>query len=268
MREALRAASLTLVRLSRLLIVIGVLAAGAGSLASAADHQASKAAKHFKVSNCDYRNDQGCPAAPADNSCHFKKGAQDRGCTPGVLNPAVTRSTIKRTICRTGWTSTIRPPTSYTEPLKLQVLRAYGDGGKSPSRFELDHLISLELGGAPSDPRNLWPESHKSSYRKDGLENSLRAKVCAGSITLAKAQHRIVNWPRFASRGGGHGGHGGGGGHGGSGGGGGGSLDKNCSDFSTHAEAQAWFVGHGGSASNDVAGLDADHDGVACESLP
>ncbi len=262
MRDEPAPVSLTPVRFSRLLILLGLMAGGAASLASAADHQASTAATHFKVSYCDFRNDRGCPAAPATNTCHFKRKAQDRRCTPGVLNPAVTQSTIKRTICRTGWTTTIRPPSSYTDPLKLQELRAYGDGRKSPSGFELDHLISLELGGAPSDPRNLWPESHKSSYDKDGLENSLRAKVCAGTISLAKAQKRIVKWPMFADRGG----HGGGGGTGG--GSGGGSLDKNCSDFSTQAEAQAWFNGHGGSASNDVAGLDADHDGVACESLP
>ena len=243
-----------------MLLTVGLVAGGViSSLALA--HEATSTATHFKVSNCDYHNDQGCPAAPATNSCRFKGEAQDRRCTPGVLNPAVTQSTIKQTVCRTGWTSTIRPPTSYTDPLKLQELRAYGDGGKSPSGFELDHLISLELGGAPSDERNLWPESHKNSFNKDGLENSLRAKVCAGSISLAKAQRRIVNWPKFAS----HGGHGGGDG---GGGGGGGSLDKNCSDFSTQAEAQSWFVSHGGSASNDVAGLDADHDGVACESLP
>jgi Excalibur calcium-binding domain len=263
MRKAPRAGSLTLVRLSRLLIA-GILAAGGvASVAAAADHQAASSARHFKVSGCDYHDDQGCPAVAAPDSCHAKAGAQDRHCTPGVLNPAVTQATIKRTICRTGWTSTIRPPTSYTDPLKLKELRAYGEGGRSPSGFELDHLISLELGGAPSDPRNLWPESHKNSYRKDGLENSLRAKVCAGSIGLAKAQWRIVHWPKFAS----HGGQGGSGG-GGSTGGGGGTVDKNCSDFSTQAEAQAWFVGHGGSASNDVAGLDTDHDGVACESLP
>lgn len=240
------------------LLTAGLVAGGVASAAVAADQQASTAATHFKVSNCNYRNDRGCPSVHVADSCHFRGQAQDRHCTPGVLNPAVTQSTIKRTICRTGWTSTIRPPTSYTDPLKLKELKAYGDGGKSPSGFELDHLISLELGGAPSDPRNLWPESHKNSFHKDGLENSLRAQVCAGSISLAKAQRRIVSWPKFASRGG----------HSGSGGGtGGGSLDKNCSDFSTQAEAQAWFVSHGGNASNDVAGLDADHDGVACESL-
>jgi hypothetical protein len=42
----------------------------------------------------------------------------------------------------------------------------------------------------------------------------------------------------------------------------------NCSDFPTHAAAQQWFTAHGGSASNNVAGLDGNHDGVACSSLP
>src|SRR3954452_12856976 len=215
--------SLTPVRIPRLLIVIALLAGGAASLASASDHQATTASTHFKVSNCDFHNNAGCPAVAAPNTCQVNGQAQDRHCTPGVLNPTVTQATIKRTICRTGWTSTIRPPTSYTEPLKLEQLKAYGEAGRSPSGFELDHLISLELGGAPSDPRNLWPESHKNSFNKDGLENSLRAKVCAGSITLAKAQHRNVHLSEFGTRGGHSGGGGGGGGTGG------GSLDKNCS---------------------------------------
>lgn len=44
--------------------------------------------------------------------------------------------------------------------------------------------------------------------------------------------------------------------------------DKNCSDFTTHAEAQDYFIASGGSAEHDVDGLDPDHDGIACESLP
>jgi len=44
--------------------------------------------------------------------------------------------------------------------------------------------------------------------------------------------------------------------------------DKDCSDFATHAEAQAYFVSKGGSPTNNVDRLDADHDGSACESLP
>lgn len=44
--------------------------------------------------------------------------------------------------------------------------------------------------------------------------------------------------------------------------------DKDCSDFATHAEAQAYFESKGGSPTNNVDRLDADHDGLACESLP
>ncbi len=47
-----------------------------------------------------------------------------------------------------------------------------------------------------------------------------------------------------------------------------GSGDKNCPDFTTHAEAQAYFDGKGGSPTNNVDGLDRDHDGIACETLP
>jgi len=45
-------------------------------------------------------------------------------------------------------------------------------------------------------------------------------------------------------------------------------VDKDCSDFSTHATAQAYFETNGGSLSNNFDRLDADHDGLACESLP
>jgi hypothetical protein len=47
-----------------------------------------------------------------------------------------------------------------------------------------------------------------------------------------------------------------------------GSSDVNCADFDTHAQAQSFFKGTGGSTSNDPYGLDRDHDGLACETLP
>ena len=47
-----------------------------------------------------------------------------------------------------------------------------------------------------------------------------------------------------------------------------GYRDKDCSDFKTHKQAQRWFKKHGGNRHNNVAGLDADHDGKACEDLP
>jgi hypothetical protein len=47
-----------------------------------------------------------------------------------------------------------------------------------------------------------------------------------------------------------------------------GHSDVNCSDFDTQAHAQSFFIGTGGTKSHDPYGLDHDHDGVACESLP
>jgi hypothetical protein len=155
------------------------------------------AASPFPVSHCDYHSGKGCPPVPKPRACHLAGKAQDPDCTPGALNPAVQQDTIRKTICKTGWTTTVRPPTSYTTPLKLKDMKAYGFAGKSPDNFEFDHLISLELGGAPSDIRNLFPEPHSTSYKKDGLENSLNNDVCDGTISLRKAQREIVNWPAF-----------------------------------------------------------------------
>jgi hypothetical protein len=109
--------------------------------------------------------------------------------TPGVLNPDVTQATIGTTICVQGWTRTVRPPTDYTNALKLRQMRAYGESG-SPSAFQEDHLISLELGGHPTDPRNLWPEPYPRAERVDAIENELNAQVCGGSLTLAQAQEK------------------------------------------------------------------------------
>ena len=107
--------------------------------------------------------------------------------TPGVLNPDVTQATIGTTICVQGWTRTVRPPTEYTNALKLRQMRAYGETGP-PSEFQEDHLISLELGGHPTDPRNLWPEPYPRAAQVDEIENELNARVCGGSLTLAQAQ--------------------------------------------------------------------------------
>ena len=109
--------------------------------------------------------------------------------TPGVLNPAVTDGTVATTICRRGWTKTIRPPVSYTNALKARGLRSYHLRGP-PSAYQEDHLISLELGGHPTDPRNLWPEPYPRASLVDRIENDLNAKVCSGDLSLAEAQQR------------------------------------------------------------------------------
>ena len=120
--------------------------------------------------------------------------------TPGAINPDVTQSNIHQTICVSGYTATIRPPSSYTTSLKIQQLNSgYAVGGDTKtSDYEEDHLISLELGGAPSDPKNLWPEYYHSSIGarvKDRVENVLHKLVCSGVIKLKTAQKLIAtNW--------------------------------------------------------------------------
>jgi hypothetical protein len=126
--------------------------------------------------------------------------------TPGATNPAVTQATIGRTICVVGWTTKIRPPSSYTTALKRQQIVAYGDRDHNLADYEEDHLISLEIGGAPRSPANLWPEPYTVKLSdgrsvgarvKDLLENRLHALVCAHKLSLAGAQRDIASdWIR------------------------------------------------------------------------
>ncbi|MDE3024134.1 MAG: hypothetical protein KGI93_01045 [Acidobacteriota bacterium] len=108
---------------------------------------------------------------------------------PGVLNADVTQATIGSTICVHGWTATVRPPVAYTNALKATQMHAYGLPG-SASLYQEDHLISLELGGDPTDPRNLWPEPYPRAAEVDRIENELNAEVCGGTISLAEAQRK------------------------------------------------------------------------------
>jgi hypothetical protein len=134
-------------------------------------------------------------AAPqaAGGSCHARPGPlPDPACTPGVTNPNVTQANISSTICRSGWTKTIRPPSSVTDQLKRQQISAYGYTDTSSHSYEEDHLISLELGGSPDDPKNLWPEPGASPNAKDKVENDLNHAICSGRAKLADAQHDIA----------------------------------------------------------------------------
>jgi hypothetical protein len=73
-------------------------------------------------------------------------------------------------------------------------MAAYGDAGQLHD-YEYDHLVPLELGGAPNDPRNLWPEPGRAPNPKDELERRLREMVCAGRLALGTAQREIAsNW--------------------------------------------------------------------------
>lgn len=132
------------------------------------------------------------------STCQVVNGIlPDPKCTPGEADPAVTQDNIDSTICVSGYTKTVRPPVSVTEPQKLESMKAYGFDD-SPSNYEFDHLIPLEVGGAPDDMRNLWPEPHPSSLDKDRFENYLHKQVCSGSMDLKTAQNEIAsNWFKY-----------------------------------------------------------------------
>ena len=131
--------------------------------------------------------------------------------TPGAANPDVTQHNIQDTICNRQWsTKEIRPPAEYTSKLKRKQLREYGDTfhqtraelinpstGKADTNrcvahsdnmacYEEDHLISLEDGGNPTDPRNLWPEPYNTkvgwvimgAHQKDVVESFIHDEVC------------------------------------------------------------------------------------------
>lgn len=143
------------------------------------------------------------PSASASPSSPSPRepGLPDPALTPGAVNPDVTPANLRATICAKGWTATVRPPSSYTTALKRRQIAAYGYTDTNLAHYEEDHLISLELGGAPSDPRNLWPEPYtivladgtKVGARvKDQLENRLNDLVCSGALPLATAQHLIA----------------------------------------------------------------------------
>lgn len=127
--------------------------------------------------------------------CAFRDHGQlpDPRCTPGAVDPAVTQGNLRSTICHPGYTKTVRPSSSQTDKFKYEVsYPAYGE--PHSTKTELDHLVSLELGGA-NDAANLWPEYPPTPNPKDKVENALHAAVCDGKVTLKAAQNAIaVNW--------------------------------------------------------------------------
>lgn len=95
-------------------------------------------------------------ASPSTAVCHYQADGAlpDPSCTPGATNPDVTDTpaVLKRTICKSGWTKTIRPSVSVTNALKTQQMALYG-APPPRSLYEEDHLISLQLAAkTPSRP--------------------------------------------------------------------------------------------------------------------
>lgn len=124
------------------------------------------------------------------SGCQTNNALPDSTCTPGAALEGITKADV----CKPGYAQIVRNVSQIT---KDKVFAEYGIVSHQPGEYEVDHLISLELGGS-NDLSNLWPEPAEPKpgfHEKDKVENYLHAQVCAGEITLQQAQQIISqNW--------------------------------------------------------------------------
>jgi hypothetical protein len=193
---------------SPLAVLAASLAVVAFSVSAAAASPASSGPGLKKV------HDPGHVTGTIHGHCSYRDHGQlpDPRCTPGSIDPAVTQAGIRSTICKKGWTATVRPPESQTERFKYDVAYPAYRTPRS-ERTELDHLVPLELGGS-NDATNLWPEYPPTPNPKDKVEGALNAAVCDGRVSLSAAQKAIAaDWltaeKKLGLSGGGSGGGGG-----------------------------------------------------------
>ncbi len=126
------------------------------------------------------------------NGCVVSNGLPDTFCTPGSFFKSVSKSQV----CIPGYSFLVRHVNDQT---KKQVLNRYGINISKNDEYEIDHLVSLQLGGS-NDIANLWPEAANplpGFHQKDAVENLLHSEVCKGKITLQQAQNQIsTNWKK------------------------------------------------------------------------
>ena len=118
----------------------------------------------------------------------------DKTLTPGATEPNAT----EQTVCNVGYTKAVR---DVPLPERKQVFREYGIAYQNAGQYEVDHLVSLELGGS-NDIKNLWPEKYCpvgqhppdciGARDKDVVETTLHREICAGHVTLQQAQQIIT----------------------------------------------------------------------------
>ncbi|MFN8458768.1 MAG: HNH endonuclease [Anaerolineae bacterium] len=121
------------------------------------------------------------------SSCVATKALPDPACTPGAIFSDATKDQV----CVPGYSSQVR---NVPEEVKKEVYAEYGITHHSPGEYEVDHLISLELGGS-NDIANLWPEPAEPRpgfHEKDRVEDYLHAQVCKNAISLQQAQVEIA----------------------------------------------------------------------------
>ncbi len=113
-----------------------------------------------------------------------------------TLTPGETRDVSVAEVCRDGVEIA---PRTIPVALRQQVFREYGISDSQPGAYEVDYLITPELGGADSI-RNLWPEPYSAVWNahvKDALEHRLHGLVCSGQVDLSTAQRELSrDWIR------------------------------------------------------------------------
>ena len=109
-----------------------------------------------------------------------------------VMTPGGVLPVTKEDICVPGYSKKVR---NVPIGVKRKVYDAYGITQHKTGEYEIDHLISLQLGGSNS-VKNLWPQSYLTqpwnAHVKDALENRLHSEVCKGHLDLATAQREIA----------------------------------------------------------------------------
>jgi hypothetical protein len=110
---------------------------------------------------------------------------------PGAYNHHVTQQTLNRTVCVPGWSARVRPPESYTSKVKRRLLH-----GRPAPAFQLDHLVSLSLGGAPYSLKNLWLEPIGQARAADVHEGIWHRQLCAGTLSLRQARKSELAYKR------------------------------------------------------------------------
>ncbi len=148
-----------------------------GNTATTSGGGTSSGSTHFGVQN-------------KTSGCQAHNGLADSACTPG----AILSTGTKDAICVSGYARTVR---NVPESEKIQAYSEYGISHHTAGEYEVDHLVSLELGGS-NDIANLWPELASPTpgfHEKDKVENYLHDQVCTGAVSLQQAQTEIAtNW--------------------------------------------------------------------------
>lgn len=127
--------------------------------------------------------------------CHAHDSLPDASCTPGAV---FANATVAQ-ICKAGYAQSVR---NVPQAEKDKVFAEYGIAQHPPGTYEVDHLVSLEIGGS-NDLKNLWAEAATPKpgfHEKDAVEGFLHSQVCSGKMALKDAQTAIAaNWKQFLS---------------------------------------------------------------------